>query len=216
MKFKRFLVMALGSLTLVLFGSFSASADPVVFTAFGNQLAGGRITVFFSDGTVIIKPLVAMPNQAGGAQQAGLFTFIVTGETFGADWTLTNDNPNFFITQVEFDLRGSISLFDNDTDPSTPDSQEGVAGVSRTAGPAERVSAEVFAWPSPDNRGDMFQGERIVWNPNVFTSNMTFKWHDDTDVVPEPATLLLLSTGLAGVAIKARKKWRLRNGKAGT
>jgi hypothetical protein len=208
--------MALGSLTLVLFISLSASADPVVFTAFGDQLAGGRIVVFFSDGTVILKPLLAMPAQTGGAEQAGLFKFTVAGETFGADWTLTNLNPNFFITQVEIDLRGSISLFDDDTNPSTPDSQEGVEGVSRTAGPVERVSAEFLPWPSPDNRGDMFQGERIVWNPNVFGPNMVFKWHDDTDVVPEPATLLLLSTGLAGVAIKARKKLRLRNGKADT
>lgn len=206
MRYKRSMLVAFWSLMLVLFASFSASADPIQFTAFGNQLAGGRITVFFSDGTVILKPLIAMPNQTGGAEQAGLFKFTVTGETFGADWTLTNDNPKFFITQVQIDLRGSISLFDDDSVPSTPDSADGVQGVSRNMGPVETLSVEFVPWPSRQNLGDMFQVERILWGPGVFASNMTFVWHDDTDVVPEPATLALLSMGLAGVAIKARKK----------
>jgi hypothetical protein len=181
--------------------------------AFGNQLAGGTITVTFADGTVITQVIMAMPGSTGNAGQAGLYSFNVMGETFTANWTLINLNPNHAITMVAFNLSGSPSLFDDNSTPSTPDSSVGRAGVVRLAGPIEAAAMEFDLWPNPQNLGDLFLGERITWNAGVFAPGMTFTWRDDTDVIPEPATMLLLGTGLAGFVIKTRK--RLKSRKSG-
>jgi len=192
-------------LSLILFsGQLTATlVDP---DAFGDQLALGTITVFFeSAGTIEATITPGAVAQQGFASVAGFFEFQVTGDTIASPWTLMNLSEDFIRT-VNFDLSGSISLFDNDG-PDTPDSSIGIAGVIHLGGPMPFTSFELVPWPDPQNKGDMFLQERIIFGPsgtaNEFPPQNLFEWQDDTDVIPEPSTLVLLGVGAVGWLAKS-------------
>ena len=83
-------------------------------------------------------------------------------------------------------------LFDNDSLPSTPDSASGVAGAVSLTGPGIAAGGEVNPWTDPANLGDMFTGENLSFT-SFLGLGATMTWHDDTDFVPEPATLTIVA-----------------------
>jgi hypothetical protein len=187
----------------------------------GAQLAGGTVTVTFTSGGPITTALIIDNGGGQGLATAadGSFTFSVTGNTFTHPWTLTNNTVGNPITSVLFDLRGSVSLFDTTADnavcgPEGPtygcgtfDSSTGEPGALRISGPTITSSFEILAWPDPSNLGDMFFQERINWGSGVVQGTPA-TWYDDTDVVPEPASVLLTGIGLIAACLWRRRQVR--------
>ncbi len=185
-----------------------ASAMLINSIAFGHQLAGGTVTVFFQFSPPVTATIAGnAATQTGSAVGFALlpgpvlapaFSFSVTGDTIVASWFLTNLTADDFIRTINFDLSGSASLFDNNGAPSTPDSLDGVQGVTPLTGPVPNFSLELAPWPDVQNLGDMFLEERIVFQIDPFGPRDVFEWHDDTDIidVPEPSTLALFAAGL--------------------
>jgi hypothetical protein len=168
-------------------------------------MAGGFVTVTFFGGPMATGPLIAGGTGAT-ATFPGSFLFSVTGDTFTADWTLTNLDSGpaaRAITGVAIDLTMSKALFDNDSTPSTPVSLAGVAGAASLTGPPILGAAEVNPWTDPANLGDMFRGQTFGFGGGGLAPGATATWHDDTDLIPEPAAGLA-PIALAGTLIRRR------------
>jgi hypothetical protein len=190
----------------------TAQATVVGAQAQGHHLAGARITVFFAQQGAQAAPIVAGGLGTGMATLPGLFDFSVTGDTFLADWKLTNLTTFDPIRRVEFDLTGSISLFDDGTLPDTDFGYAGRAGaVQVNAGaPFIIASGEGNLWPDAMNAGDEYLAEFIDYSN--FDPGMTSLWRDDTDIIgvqtppelPEPASAVLLMAAAAVGCLQRR------------
>ena len=94
-------------------------------------------------------------------------------------------------------------MFDDDSLPSTPDSFDGVAGAVSLTGPGIAPGGEVNPWTDAANLGDMYTGENLSFTAFLPTGG-TMTWHDDTDYIPEPATVALIP--LIGSLIVQRRR----------
>ena len=192
------------ALVMALLSAASGEAQIIESVGLGSDLDGATVTVHYFGAAPQSATIFAMGGEQGMALAPGWFEFQVTGDTFLNDWELTNLSPNPSIALIEFDLPPSISLFDDDSLPSTPDSVRGVLGAQWISGPVPINSFELVPYVTPPNLGDMFLAEDIEFAPSVFFPGATFVWHDDTDLVPEPTTGLML--GIALVALMARRR----------
>lgn len=212
-----------------------AIAVQVRSTNYGHELAGGSIRVHYSaifpggvpleTGNVTYTLLGNSVTRTAFAPADPNFTFSVSGETFGATWTLTNttapaaDPFAVYISKVTIDLRpsqGGIlpSLFDDDSLPSTPFSAAGELGIVPLGGsgpaPASAVEFDTTWPPSLVNLGDMYGITTLTWSGAAMLGpGQSFLWHDDTDlvIIPEPGSLsLLLLAGLALIPRASRKR----------
>lgn len=171
----------------------------------GDELAGATLTVNFQNAGMIIAPILAAPAQTGTATVPNMFTFSVSGDTFNNIWRLQNLTTGDTILSANFNLAGSISLFDDNSNPSTPNSAAGRAGAVFAAGPAITASAEAMPWPDIQNLGDMYLQENIFWAN--FGPGQISQWSDDTDnPVPEPSTFLLVGAAFVAMVIYRRKR----------
>ncbi len=191
----------------------TASSATLTPTATGDQLAGGFVTVTYFGGPMETEIILAGPGNTGMTDPVSAgFAFSVSGDTFLNEWTLENfggigSSPRA-IVGVVFDLTGSISLFDNDSAPSSPGSDVGRAGATFVAGPPIGASAEFSPWLDPVNTGDMFLAESIGWGGGGIAAGAMARWMDDTDatVIPLPSALILFGSGLSVALIRIRKR----------
>jgi hypothetical protein len=209
---RQFGLTVAGALTCLLMFSLAENSHATIIGAqsTGDQLAGGRIKVTFSQSVPKFATIVVGGPEHGTATSPGFFTFNVKGDTFLSDWTLKNDTTFDDILLVEFDLTGTMSqdlngtihspgvLFDDNSMPSTPDSFAGREGAIYVSGPAILNSFELDPWGDGMNLGDEWVVEDIEYDG--FGPQMTSVWRDDTDIVgvktnmesPEPSTVVLL------------------------
>ena len=198
----------------------TAQATAVGAASFGDEMVNARISVSFQQSGIQAATVVAGAPGEGVASVPGFFDFSVAGDTFLADWKLTNTTTFDFIDLVLIDLSATSSpgspaapgphvpgiLFDDNSIPSTMDSFAGRKGaVQVNAGaPFIIMSGEVVAWGDVMNAGDEFIQEEIFYE--AFGPGMTSVWRDDTDIVgvnsgpevPEPTSAMLLI--VAGIA----------------
>jgi hypothetical protein len=199
--------IAAAALAVLLTAGAAMPAGAIIYRplAFGDQMEGGTLTVTFATAGSVVANIVAGAGvQEGFAQVANWFTFSVAGDTFTNVWSLTNNTAagsQDFIVSALFDLNGSISFFDDNSNPSAPFSAEGRLGAQRVAGPAILASGELQQVTPPD----MYKRESITWGGG-FGAGVASTWLDDTDV-PEPGVLSLLGLGLAG-SFYTRKRAR--------
>jgi hypothetical protein len=229
MRFSQLIGQAVAAVTLTCLLMFSLAenshATLIGAQSTGDQLAGGRIKVTFSQSVPKFATIVVGGPEHGMATSPGFFTFNVKGDTFLADWTLKNDTTFDDILLVEFDLAGTMSqdpngtihspgvLFDNNSTPSTPDSFAGREGAIYVSGPAILNSFELDPWGDGMNLGDEWVVEDIEYRG--FGPQMTSVWRDDTDIVgivtnmeaPEPssAVLMMIATVAAGCLNRRRR-----------
>ncbi|MBX3357740.1 MAG: hypothetical protein KF745_04860 [Phycisphaeraceae bacterium] len=199
----------------------TSRADVINSAAYGNDLAGARVTVDFQimtpDGLVPGPSLttiwVANGPDSGEAYLSDSFRLSLYGHSYHDFWVLDNLAPSMFIKQVLIDLTTSYSLFDNNSSPSSPGSNEGLAGVEYSDGlstaPAPIAAYEALPWASPTNLGDMFQKEYIVWNDGAFAYGQTFWFRDDTDttdvLLPAPGSAAVVG-GLMLLGARRRRR----------
>ncbi len=222
MKTRVALVCALAALGI---GSGASNASVVDFTAYGDQLAGGRLTIDFMPGPgapiiTVSAPIFAfapghgraiIPDPFGSPLPGAIFD--CNGETGMTLWTLENLS-DASIVRAFFDLTNSISLFDDDSIPSTPNSALGRVGVlydpMNSTAPPEIFSAELGLWADAKNAGDMYTGEVINWPFPDLTSayfgfGLVYAWYDDTDIIPAPGAAALLGMGALAAARRRRR-----------
>jgi len=168
-----------------------------------------------------------LPGQ-GVASFPGFFDFSVAGDTFVANWQLTNTTTFDTILRVLIDLSNTTSpgsdeapgphipgiLFDDNSLPSTLNGFAGRQGaVPVNAGAPFIVnSIEAALWIDPDNLGDEFLQEEITYQN--FGPLLTSVWRDDTDIVgvnsgpetPEPASVVLLAIGGCALLLRIIRK----------
>jgi hypothetical protein len=195
--------------------AFSSPVFAVVVgaQAAGHHLAGARITVFFAQQGPQHAVIAAGGIGTGMAVLPGLFDFSVTGDTFLADWKITNLTTFDLIRRVEFDLSTSISLFDDGTLPDTDFGYAGRAGAVQVnpGAPFIIASGEGNLWPDIDNAGDEYLAEFIDYSN--FGPGMTSLWRDDTDIIgiqtppeaPEPSTMALMLLAGMGLSVNRSK-----------
>ena len=206
---------------VVVSSNASAAVNSV---ATGEDLVGGIVTVSWwsSGGGAFLGNTVGVFGSpaagVGVAEIADPFgttargaVLRVAGDTFLTEWTLQN-NGDAIIGAIEIDLNPSLSLFDDDSSPSTAGSFAGRDDVVYVPGsstaPAEIDAFEFDSWIDPANTGDMYQQERIEWNisaiGDTFDFGEVYSWRDDTDVIPAPGAGALI--GVAGVAAQRRRR----------
>jgi len=186
----------LGFTVLVLVQTTGVHAQ-ITSASTGGDMVGGFVTVTHFGGAMSTAPIVASGTGCTATSPGDFIFSIPAGDTFAVDWKLENiaTGPTArAIGDVRFDLTLSNALFDNDSLPSTPDSFAGVLGGASITGPGFSPGGEANLWPGAGNLGDMYRGQ-VLGFTSFLIPGASMTWHDDTDLVPEPATLTLLAAG---------------------
>jgi len=195
MTFFRKLSIAIFLVTCGLFCATPAKADGLVFSNVRLGLLGttppGGIDLFANQGIVITSPtsiatisiLVSGPLPAGGDTLR--LTVIATNEN--GTFVITNPNPASLNIPIDISNVNTTQV----TGFSFPTSFQGTT-ITLTVDLLN--SSPDFIIPSGPNAGQAV---------NSFTYTFTI-----VEPVPEPATLVLLTTGIAGIGVKRYRRYR--------
>ena len=200
-----FVVMAL----CVLFSAATVRADPVVFVlqgpAFSSNTPAGSITITITQSTAS-SVQISITNNTDGDIDDLYFNNILAGPAWGTTSDCTEctsvlfgsnafkaDGDGFYDLQVMFSSAGGAHgadrfapgdtvVFTVSSTGITPESFLAFSAPGGGAGPF-RVAAHVISIDSQDGQSGWI-----------------------SDPVPEPATLLLLGSGLVGIAARLRRR----------
>jgi hypothetical protein len=208
-------------LSLMLLWSATLPATVISVGDTGNTLAGGVVTVFYSDGSNASQSIADIGSQTGQALLANNFEFKVCCNTRGNVWTLQNLHSTLNILSFEINLSSSalLAVFDNDPDDSATDPTKAPgSGLGRAVAPktdlmnysppAETTGATVsYALPyTADGGSNLFFKVSLTLSPALVPSD-TFEFVGDTDlvVVPEPGTWIT-GAALIGLGLIRRRR----------
>jgi hypothetical protein len=213
---------------MMFFGAAESRATIVGAQSFGDEMVGTKIDVFFAQSGVRSALVAAGAPGQGVASVPGFFDFSVSGDTFLAEWQLTNTTTFDNILQVLFDTSGTTSpgspadpgphtpgiLFDDNSLPSTLNGYAGRQGAVQVNVGAPFIigSFEAIPWANASNLGDEFTQEEITYE--AFRPGLTSVWRDDTDIVgadtgretPEPTAALLAVIAGCGLMLRIRRR----------
>ena len=222
--FRPTLLVCSAATLMVFFAAKTSHATIVGAQSYGDEMAGATIDVFFQNSglkSAVVTP--GVPGQ-GVASVPGFFDFSVTGDTFLADWQLTNMTTFDTILRVLIDTSNTTSpgspqapgphtpgiLFDDNSVPSTLNGYAGRLGAVQVNVGAPFIvnSIEASAWLDPMNLGDEFLQEEISYQG--FGPLLTSLWRDDTDIVgidtgpetPEPASVVLFAFAMGALLLR--------------
>jgi len=195
MTFSRKFVIAIFLVSSGLFCATPAKADPLVFSNVRLSLLGttppGGIDLFANQGIVITSPMniATISILVTGTLPAGgdILRLTVTGTNENGTFVITNPNPASLNIPID-SLNVNSNILTGFTIPSS------FQGTTITLTVDLLNSSPDFIIPSGPNAGQAV---------NSFTYTFTV-----VEPVPEPATLVLLTTGLAGIGLKGYRRYR--------
>jgi hypothetical protein len=194
------------------------------FQTLGDDMVGMTVIATFSDGSVDSKEWVAGDPGAGGVgSDSDIWSLNVTGDTFDVgdnrNWTLTV-SASVSLTNLFIDAGTGDTVFDIERDNSlSPESFLGkpfftsyadylIATYSDLVGIEGTVYDDLYRTLNLDF-GSGLIGTELSFTAD--TDNLAIKGDinpvDPANPIPEPTTLLLLGTGLMGIAGVGRKKF---------
>lgn len=196
-------------------------AETTALTGFateGDAMDGMVITATFADGSS--EELIWGTTGAGaGGAFGSLFSLNLTGNTFTADWVLTNLSSSL-LTMLSIDAGAGDTVFDIvPVDQITPGSANGRAFEDRSptlAGDVVATYSLAVALTGNVPLGDLFALLMVdftglddggVVSQYLFgadTDNLSIAG-DLTPVIPVPGAFVLLLTGLAGLGYAKRR-----------
>ena len=212
-------------------GTVNEVEDVTAFNTIASMMQGMVVTAYFSSGDPEKKIWGSLPSTNPGelfGVQGNGWSLQMSGNTFSDLWTLTSSGAS--ITSLVLDGMAGNTIFDKSLLDSDGDLVSGTPGsglggtfslVGTTTWDLVVTYSDAVRVPNKyDERilyldgilGDIFGSLTIDFSLEpegspFYNSTLTFKADtDNINPIPEPATLLLFATGLAGLAAVGRRR----------
>ena len=193
------------------------------FETAGDMMVGMAFTAFFSGGGSETRYWIDLSDEEGGVF-GDYWSMQVSGDTFYDSAWLLGANLPYGITSLYIDAGLGDTVFDTDYSPypGTTGSASG-KDFEVESGQLSDITATYYgavALTGSDPVGDLYRYLKIDFASAFASGEMVFTQDTDNillagdinpvNPVPEPATMLLLGSGLIGLVGLGRRKLRKR------